>query len=138
MTGVQTCALPILPYITKLLVMSENMKYDLKKIGAPDNKIIVHYHGMDVSKFNITRNYEENKKVNFLIISGFEPKKGHFFLLKAFKKAYKKNNKIRLRIWGAGKLENKIKDYIDVKSMNSYVELLGKIKYGSKLHLYEF
>jgi len=125
----------IFKYVTKVLAMSKDMKNDLIKIGCPEEKIIVHYHGSDVNKFYNNRYYRnENNEIRFLIISGLVPKKGHMFLLKSFKKAYRKNHHIRLKIVGEGPLRKQISDFTREHNMN-YIELAGKVIYGSKGHM---
>ena len=127
----------VFPYISRIFAMSDDMKNDLISIGAPKEKIIVHYYGSDVKKFNLKHVYNKKSIITFLIISGLEPKKGHLFLLKSFKEAYKQNKNIRLRIFGSGKLENEIKNFIKKNNMSEYVKYLGKLTYGSDQHLVE-
>lgn len=127
----------VFPYISRIFAMSEDMKNDLIKINAPEEKILVHYYGSDVKKFDLSRKYSNNSIITFLIISGLVPQKGHLFLLKSFNEAYKENKNIRLRIFGSGKLENEIKNFIKKNNMSEYVEFLGKLTYGSDQHLTE-
>lgn len=127
----------ILPFITKVFAMSPDMKNDLLKIGCPDEKIIIHYYGSDVQKFYQIKNHRDVNLLNFLIIAGLEPQKGHIFLLRAFKDACEQNKNIRLKIFGAGKLETPIKKYIFKNNMTSNVEMMGKVLYGSTQHLNE-
>jgi len=128
----------VFPYVSRVFAMSEDMKKDLIKITAPREKILVHYHGADVKKFDVQNNYLVQSTITFLIISGLEPQKGHLFLLKAFQEAYKQNSNIYLKIFGSGKLENEIKDFIRNNNMDNYVQLLGRVTYGSVQHLAEF
>lgn len=120
---------------TKMLAMSPDMKNDLLKAGCPEDKIMVHYYGSDVNKFYQNRNFINKEEIEFLIISGLEPQKGHIFLLIAFKKAHQIKKNIRLKIFGSGSIEKKISEYIYKNDMSSYVTLYGPILYGSKKHL---
>ncbi len=127
----------LFPYVSKVLVMSLDMKEDLIQIGCPVKKIIVHYHGAEVRKFYIKRDFytKKNGIVNFLIISRLVPKKGHLFLLEAFKKAYAYDDRIRLIICGKGPYYNRISSFIKVNKMH-YVSLKKKVKYASREHLF--
>lgn len=121
-------------YADKVFAMSPDMKKDLLNIGCPENKIIVHYHGSDISRFYEKHNYKKTDKVKFIIISGLEPQKGHKFLLKAFSNAWEINNNIKLIIVGKGALRNEIKKQIREENMTSYVSLKESIVYASKEH----
>ena len=121
--------------VDRLFAMSPDMKKDLISAGCPEEKIIIHYYGTDTHKFYEKHQYPKGQKViTFLIISGLVPKKGHIFLLKAFKKSYKRNKDIRLTIVGEGPLHKEIADFISQNNMNSYVSLKGKTIYASEEH----
>jgi len=121
-------------YADKVFAMSPDMKKDLVCIGCPENKIIVHYYGSDTSKFYEKHNYKKTDKVNFIIISGLEPQKGHKFLLEAFSNAWEINNNIKLIIVGKGALRNEIKKQIREENMTSFVSLKESTVYASKEH----
>lgn len=127
----------VFKYVTKVFAMSPDMKNDLISIGCPPEKIIIHYYGTDVDRFYSKKVYKNNKVTNFLIISGLEPQKGHKFLLEAFQKAHLINPNINLKIFGAGRLESELKRHIMDNSMD-YVQMMGKVVYGSKEHLKQF
>lgn len=122
-------------YVTKVLAMSPDMKKDLLEANCPEEKIIVHYYGTDVKKFYQVKEYYAKSFIEFLIISGLEPKKGHLFLLESFKLAYENNQNINLKIFGDGSIKNEIEEFIKKNKMNSFVSMKGKINYGSPKHL---
>ena len=124
----------VFKYADKVFAMSEDMKNDLLSIGCPEEKIIVHYYGTDVQRFNAHHDYSEKEYVRFLIISGLVPQKGHSFLLKAFAEAYKTNPNIRLTIVGSGELDAKIRQQILDLELNEIVSLPGPVVYGSAQH----
>ena len=121
-------------YADKIFAMSPDMEKDLLNTGCPKEIIVVHYYGTDVQRFNDEHSYENMEHVQYLIISGLTPQKGHLFLLKAFKEAYKINNNIRLTIVGDGPEKEKIADFIQSNNMGSYVSILPFVVYGSKEH----
>jgi len=114
--------------------MSEDMKHDLLKIGCERKKILVHYHGINTIPFVFDRLYENKSKIKLLIISGFTPQKGHFFLLNAFKKALSTNKNLYLTIVGGGPLEHKIQNYINDNNIIN-VEVKPSVTYSSNEHI---
>ena len=124
----------VFPYVDRVLAMTDDMRNDLIKIGCPKHKIVTHYYGTDIDRFSLKHDYKENETIEFLIFSGLAPKKGHFFLLEAFKKAYEEKLNIRLTICGDGPLINQISTFVRRKNMN-YVRLIGRVEYGSKDHI---
>jgi len=124
----------VFPFISRVFAMSPDMKKDLLSIGCPESKIEVHYYGTDVQKFNINNNYSDNEITKFLIISGLVPQKGHIFLIESFKRAFEKNKKIELYIYGDGMLKERILKIIYDHNMQ-YVKYKGKVIYGSEIHL---
>jgi colanic acid/amylovoran biosynthesis glycosyltransferase len=128
----------VFKYSTHVFAMSEDMKKDLVSLGCPEKKVIVHYYGTDVHLFYTKRNHQNKEIVRFLIISGFTPQKGHKYLIKAFCEAFKENNNIRLSIVGAGPLAGEIQNQVRELNLESIVNLLGAVVYGSDEHLAYF
>jgi colanic acid/amylovoran biosynthesis glycosyltransferase len=119
-----------------VLAMSPDMYNDLISIGCPEHKLRVHYHGVPVKKWITSRDLLKNNEViNFLIVAGLVPKKGHLFLLEAFFRAVKSNKNIRLNIVGEGDLRNRIERGIIEMNMQDYIELSGPVQYGSEAHI---
>jgi colanic acid/amylovoran biosynthesis glycosyltransferase len=122
------------PAVTAYTAMSPDMKEDLLRLGCPEKKIIVHYHGSDPGPFYRKREYPDKQDIRFLIISSLTPKKGHLFLLKAFKKAQQRTDKqLHLKIVGKGESEKQIQAHIASNDL-SHVKLHGPIDYGSEEH----
>lgn len=121
-------------YADVVLAMSPDMYEDIKKTGCPEKKIKVHYHGSDVQKFIQSQVDRQNSDCRFLIISGLAVKKGHIFLLKAFKKAFEINKNISLTIVGDGQLRKEIHRHVCELSLDRSVALPGAVVYGSKEH----
>lgn len=127
--------------ITKVLVMSPEMKKDLIKIGCPEEKIIIHYHGVPATLFsNINRNYNKQKQeITLFNLSYLDPVKGHIFILKSLRTLiFNGIINIKLRIAGSGFYEPVIKRFIADNHLNDFVTFLGPLKYGSKQMLFEF
>jgi colanic acid/amylovoran biosynthesis glycosyltransferase len=122
-------------YSDKILAMSNDMKNDLILLGCPENKILVHYHGIPTSLFAAKHVYHDDEVIRYLIICRLVPKKGHYFLIKSFAKAYYINPKIRLTIVGSGILEKGIKTLVTSFHMNDVIKMIPSIKYASNEHL---
>jgi colanic acid/amylovoran biosynthesis glycosyltransferase len=68
------------------LVMSEDMKKDLVALGAPAEKVVVHYYGTDVRRFRFEgRSYAQKSRFNILSVGTLEAKKGQHHLLAALR-----------------------------------------------------
>lgn len=120
--------------ISAYTAMSPDMKEDLVKLGCPEEKIIVHYHGSDPRPFYRERNYPNKKEISLLIISSLTEKKGHHSLLRAFKKAAAATDRsLRLHIAGDGELRESLEQLIKEENMQQ-VYMHGLIKYGSEQH----
>ena len=117
-----------------VFVMSPEMKKDLLSLGCPAQKIKVHYHGSDVQIFKIDRVYLKKNEINFLIISGLQPEKGHLLLIEAFHKAFNNDPSKTLNIVGEGPCKEKILNKIIRKGINN-ITLNKKVIYKSKEHL---
>ncbi len=125
-------------YADRIFAMSPDMETDLLNTGCPREKIIVHYYGSDVQRFNFQHTHKTIDKINFLIISGLTPQKGHLFLLEAFKLAYQENNNINLKIVGDGPDRSKILDYVENQGMIEYIKIMPFVVYGSTEHKKHF
>lgn len=120
--------------ITAYTAMSPDMKEDLIKLGCPEEKIIVHYHGSDPRPFHQEREYPNKNEIRLLIVSSLTEKKGHHFLLKAFKKAAASTSKsLHLDIAGDGELQESLEQLIKDENIKQ-VHMHGLIKYGSEQH----
>ena len=122
------------PAITAYTAMSPDMKRDLVKLGCPEEKIIVHYHGSDPRPFYRERKYTNKNDIRLLIISSLTEKKGHIFLLKAFKRASAFTEKnLYLDIAGDGELRESLEAFIKEENIKN-VTMHGLIPYGSAQH----
>ena len=125
------------------LSMSEDMKKDLIALGCPEEKIIVHYHGTDVQKFQFKREYKDSDPVSLLIVAALVPQKGHIFLFEALKDVIQKIPDIQLRIVGDsfGKyfyLKDDFKKFIETNRLSGNVTFLGALPYLSQEFFEEF
>ncbi len=119
-----------------ILAMSHSMKKALISLGCHGEKIKIHYHGLDTKVFDIDRDYSSNEEINIYLLSSLEPKKGHMFLLKAFKKSAHKS-KLPLKLHFTGKYGNysKINKSIKELGLEKQVVWHAPYQYGSERHL---
>ena len=126
-------------HCTIVTAMSAVMKEDLLKLGCPENKIVIHYHGIDTSFFNFERKYRSGGKINLLILSGLDTKKGHLFLLESLKMIFDAGDfNIYLRIAGDGPVRSSIEKKIIQYGLQNKVEMVGPIVHNSPEMSFEF
>lgn len=131
----------VFPYAARVFAMSPDMKRDLEQLGCPPEKIVIHYHGIDVREFAaLHRSYENKGKMILLIVSSLVPQKGHMFLLQTLKRyiGKKRHYDFELRIAGRGELEGELKDYVGSRGLEGHVRFIGAVPYGSGEMLKEY
>ena len=128
-------------FVDIFLAMSEDMKKDMLKLGIPENKIIIHYHGINTQRFfSPDREYPQKEKMTLLFCGRLTDKKGPLVLLRAVNKIIKGNKEVNLnlKIIGDGPLRSKIQEFISENNLSSYVEILGHIQHFSTHLLNEY
>jgi len=119
------------------LAMTNEMKKDLLEMGCPENKIVVHYHGIDTKRFDFPRTYDlKNDTLTLLTIASLYEVKGHLSVLKALKQitAEKPNLNITYNIVGEGPLKQELEQFILKNSLTKVVNFCGAIKHGPKFN----
>jgi colanic acid/amylovoran biosynthesis glycosyltransferase len=122
----------------KILAMNPDMKEDLLKIGCPEEKIVVHYYGTDISRYtSINRDYDfKNGILRLLTVASLREKKGHAIVLKAL--ALIKNKiKFEYDIVGDGPLKHRLVSLANELGINKHVKFHGHIDYKSNVSFYE-
>jgi colanic acid/amylovoran biosynthesis glycosyltransferase len=124
----------VFKYVDAVLAMSPDMKNDLIQIGCPEEKIIVHYYGTDVTEFQFDRDYPNKSTLRFLIISGLEDKKNHYGIMDAIASANRlSNTPIHLDIVGDGYLKENILAHME-KLQCDKIQFHGPVVYNSAAH----
>lgn len=107
------------------LVRCESMKKDLIVLGCPTEKILVHYSGIAVDKFEYRERIAHDGLIRLLFVGRFTEKKGAEFALRSFAEARKKFKDIELTMIGDGPEINKLRELIKNMDMNTQIHLLG-------------
>ena len=133
---------PIFKEADCFLAMSDDMKKDLLAIGCPESKIIVHYHGINVSRFKYyDRKFENSKTLKILFCGQLIYKKAPILLLEALEIILKRNLTdvpFELNFVGDGPLRQEIENRIKRHGLQNKVKLLGHIPHESKLLIDEY
>ena len=128
--------------VSIFIAMSEDMKRDMIKIGCPEEKIIVHYHGINTIRFNYPeRNYKEKDTLNILFCGSLNEKKRPDRILTAMKRIEeeKLSDKLfRIIIVGEGPLRNKLEALIIKYNWEDKVVLKGHIPHYSQDFVNEY
>lgn len=124
------------------LAMSKDMKKDLIKIGCPEKKIKIHYHGINVERFgSIERKYEVTETFNLLFCGRLTSKKGPDIFLKAINEIIqnsKTEKQFRVRIVGDGPLQNDLIDFVKEHKLDNIVSFLGHIAHSDSSLINEY
>jgi len=117
-----------------VLAMSNDMAIDLSKLGCPEQKIKVHYHGINTRLFNVDRNYSEKEVFNLLTIASLVTKKGHITVLKALTMLKKMHPRLNViyTIVGKGPLLESLKKFVYENNLTNNVLFKGHVKHGEE------
>ena len=106
-----------------IIAVSEDMRKQLIKLGAPENKIILRPYGVDTTVFTNTQP-EANGRI-LLFVGRFTAKKDPVSLLKAFHLAKQTVPDAKLVMIGRGELYNLLLKTIDALQLQDSVEVMG-------------
>lgn len=109
------------------LVLSEEMKKDLLRLGCPEDKIRIHHVGVNL---DIIKSAKPNSKFKTILSVGrLVEKKGFEDLLQAFRKVKLSGVRYQLKIIGGGPLEENLKKLAEKFGLGSQVKFLGPQPY---------
>ncbi|MBI5470769.1 MAG: glycosyltransferase [Ignavibacteriae bacterium] len=112
------------------LAMSEDMKRDAVASGAPDAKVIVHYHGINTQRFRFDeRSYASRSPFTILCVGTLEPKKGQHHLVKALAELRRERPDIPARVVlvGTGPLQSELDALVRQFNLQLHVEFAGYV-----------
>jgi glycosyltransferase involved in cell wall biosynthesis len=110
-----------------IIVVSEVMKEELIKLGAPAEKIINNPYGVELSLFDGTS--PENNPPTFVAVGRFAEKKAPDMTIRAFAEVYKKFDGVRLLMVGDGPLLGKCKQIVGEFNLDHAVTFKGVLNH---------
>ena len=123
------------------LAMSEDMKLDLISLGCSKEKIIIHYFGCELSRFDFHREYKLSDRLVILTVASLVPKKGHINIMKAINLLNRtkviSSDLVKFRFIGDGPLKKKLVEYSIENGIEDFVEFVGYINYSSEEYIDE-
>lgn len=112
-----------------LVVVSEPMRNQLIRLGAPKEIISVNPCGVDPQRFYPSNTAETPP--HFLAVGRFVGKKGPLQTIKAFELAHKIDPTIRLKMIGTGPLLSCCQDYANEVDLDDAISFLGACSHAS-------
>lgn len=116
------------------LAMSEDMRNDLCELGCPQDRVRVHYHGIDTSRFAAPeRRYDASRRLRVLCVGRLTPVKGQDRLVTALAHVRKRVDvPFELVLVGDGPLRGRIEDVVARNGMSDIVVFTGHIDHASE------
>jgi colanic acid/amylovoran biosynthesis glycosyltransferase len=124
---------PVLRHATAHVAMTPQMADDLIALGAPQQRIVIHHHGIDVSLWRGAAERRSPEQGRILMVAGFTEKKGHADLLHAFARIARTHPGARLRLVGAGPLRPAAEGLARELQIKERVRFLGYLLHGPAL-----
>ena len=119
----------------KILVLGPYMRGELRKLGCPENKLLIQHLGIENEKIRFEkRRYNPDEPMKFLMASSFVEKKGIDIALKAFAKI-KSEYSFTIEIIGDGPLKGNISELIDNLDLVDRIKLHGYQTYDYFIQL---
>jgi glycosyltransferase involved in cell wall biosynthesis len=109
-----------------IVVVSENMKQQLIRLGCPVNKIRRIYYGIDTAIFTLNNNNKRSKH-QFVSCGRFVPKKAPHLTIDAFNKVYQEFTHSRLVMIGDGELLEVCKKKVNELGLSSAISFTGSL-----------
>jgi colanic acid/amylovoran biosynthesis glycosyltransferase len=127
---------PLFHEIDLFTAMSNDMKQDLMRLGCPQEKIVVHYHGIDTGRFaQRLRQYCDKPKVKILVCATLTHKKGQHLVLEALRLAHNQgifNRDFHLTFVGDGPMLPKLLQQVRSYGWQDRVTFAGYIPHSSE------
>jgi colanic acid/amylovoran biosynthesis glycosyltransferase len=108
-----------------VLAMSNDMREDLLRLGCPDEKIRIHYHGINLAKFKYVERDLTAPVVRLLFAGSLSDRKGVQDVLYAFAQVAKQHPQVELRFVGSGLLRSKLEQLARAWGLEGRVSFAG-------------
>ncbi len=114
------------------LAMTPDMASALVSLGAPEERVRVHHHGIDIRAWKDT-DRRLHAGTRLLIVASLVEKKGHEVLLEAIALLARAHADVSLRIVGAGPLHSHLESLCSSLGIRDQVEFVGYLPHGERL-----
>ena len=124
---------PVFSEVDLFLAMSEDMRVDLCELGCPEDRIRIHYHGIDTTRFACPdRSYDADGDITVLSVGRLTEVKGQDRLIDAAA-LVRGRTKIPFRVVlvGDGPLRPRVEERIRQSSMGDRVTVVGHLEHRS-------
>lgn len=127
---------PMFTFADRLIVLCDEVKMRLVRLGCPPGKICLWDIGVDLGKFPYQKRQLRQDNIRFLTVARFVEKKGYPVLLKAFSMLSKSRRDLHLTVVGYGPLKNTIEQTITDLGLQEIVTLIDTAKIGDFAQFY--
>ncbi|MCP4604418.1 MAG: glycosyltransferase [Proteobacteria bacterium] len=107
------------------LAASTELKELIVKVGCPEEKVVVHRLGVDLTSFKPDPSKREIAPPLVVMVGRFVEKKGHIYGIEASARAIEAGYPHRLVIVGDGPLEGQYRRLIEARGLSQVVEMPG-------------
>ncbi len=112
-----------------VLAMSNDMREDLTSLGCPDEKIRVHYYGIDLDRFQYVKREQRDAPIRILFVGALTERKGVKDVLDAFAQITKECPNLELRFVGSGPLSEKLEQQARACGLENKVSFAGFVRH---------
>lgn len=124
---------PVWRRANRVLAMSADMRADLLAIGCPAEKIQIHYHGINLSRFPVSTEAPRGETTTILFIGSLGvAKKGVPDLIHAFAAAITERPALRLRLVGSG--QEQVEPLVRALGIEAHVSFGGFVSHERLRH----
>jgi colanic acid/amylovoran biosynthesis glycosyltransferase len=123
---------PTFTALDTVLAMSEDMRADLVALGLPEERVVVHYHGVDTRRFRFPdREYDRDAPLTVLTVGRLERRKAQHLLLRALRLVEQDGGPpFRLVVVGEGGMRGPLERLVAEYGWQDRVTLTGHIPYS--------
>lgn len=120
---------PVWRCASLILAMSNDMREDLLRLGCPDEKIRVHYHGINLAQFKYVERDVTATPVRILFVGSLVDRKGVEDVLRAFAQIAKQRPQLGLRFVGSGPLRSKLEQLVRTWGLDNRISFAGFVRH---------
>lgn len=112
-----------------VLAMSKDMSEDLVRLGCPDEKIRIHYYGIDLTRFEYVQRDSMATPVRILFVGSLSERKGVEDILRAFARIASRRSQVELRFVGSGPLRTTLEHLTRALDLETRVSFAGFVRH---------